>query len=895
MNNFIKIFRTGMVGMTLCPLLLLLLLLISSGTEVKAATVTEGAQRFRLDNGLKIILKEDHAAPVVSIQVWVKTGSANETEAEAGITHFIEHMIFKGTPSRKTGEIARTIESSGGHINAYTSLDRTVYFLEIASSHFDTALDVLLDGVQHSLFDPLELVREREVVLEEYRRSLDIPERRLTWSMMALSYKKHPYRRPIIGNESTIRSFNRQAILNYMDKWYTPDDMVLVVVGDFNAHKALRSIRSLFKDFPARQRQKPSRPVEPEQTSPRTLVLNDKVQQVYLDISWRIPPLTHHHMPALELLEVILGDGKSSRLYSRLKMEKNLVHSIDAGAYAMADSGLFTIESTLNPKKFNSTLEAIAGEITRVRSEPVPASVLTKAKRIAEADHIYDLESMKGQAGTLAFFETMTGDMYNADEYARRMQMVTPVDIMNVAKTYLKPKNLSIGVLAPEGSKITLSDRQIMDIFSSPAKPPSASHKERTKGVEESTMVTLPNGLRVIIKENHRLPLVSLRATLLGGQRFEDPEHIGISQFVSEMLTRGTKKMSASEIASTVESWAGELDGFSGKNSFGISAKFLEKDLYQGLNLLADLILNPMFPENEIAKIREDTLAKIKAKRDSPRELLSDLFNKTLYLTHPYGRPRTGTEESITSITRSDLAKWYRSLAVPSNLVLAVVGDVRKDDLVAHLRELFRDFGSTPFTPPEILPEPMLQKEREAHLERPGEQVHLMIGYLGVDMKSRYNAPMELIDTALSGQGGRLFRELRDRQSLAYTVSSFRGPGLETGLFGVYIACDPEKLTIAREAIFKELARIKEDGLTKKELEDAKKYLLGNQAIDLQTNGSQAMRMALDELYGLGYDHLRRSIKEIEDVSLEDITRAARTIIIPDRHTLATVGPKQGG
>ena len=393
----------------IAPIIVFLVLLATPLiSEVYAASVTTGAHRFVLDNGFTIILKEDPSAPVAAIQVWVRTGSANETEEEAGITHLIEHMIFKGTPTKKTGEIAGTIEGSGGNINAYTSFDRTVYFVEIASSHFATGLDVLLDAVQHSLFDTVELEREKEVVLEEYRRSLDIPRRRLSWAVMDLCYKKHPYGRPIIGYESTIRSFDRKAILNYMDKWYTPDNMVLVAVGDFKTSQALKTIKSLVKDFPERSGQKPLRPQEPKQTALRKIIKKDRVQQVYLDMSWHIPSLTHPDIYPLDLLETILSHGKSSRLYGRLKMEANLVYSVSAGAYALSDPGLFSIDANLGPENLGKALEAIAGVIAEITRGPVPESELKKAKTIAEADFVFDMETMAGQASTHLYIRGIT-------------------------------------------------------------------------------------------------------------------------------------------------------------------------------------------------------------------------------------------------------------------------------------------------------------------------------------------------------------------------------------------------------------------------------------------------------------------------------------------------------
>lgn len=858
------------------------------------ATVTDGAQRFMLDNGLTVILKEDHSAPVVAIQLWIKTGSANEDEEEAGIAHLIEHMMFKGTPTRKTGEIARTIESSGGRINAYTSLDRTVYCVEIASPHFDRGLDVLLDAVQHPLFDPGEIEKEKEVVLEEYRRSLDIPQRRLGKAMMRLCFNEHPYGRPIIGYEQTIRSFDRKAILKYINKWYTPDNMVLVAVGDFDAALALNMINSLVRDFPKKTGKTPCRPVEPEQTSLRKTVLNEGVQQIYLDMSWHTPSLTDRHLPALELLEIILAHGKSSRLYTRLKMQKNLVYSIDAGVWAPLDPGLFCINATLSQDQLKSALEVIAGEIVRITNIPVPGPELSKAKTMAEAGFVYKMETMAGQARTLAFFQTMTGDIYDADDYLKRLKQVTPDDIGNAAKAYLRPQNLSIGILAPKGTDIRLSGQEIIDLFSGAGKHPTHRVAESSKEDGDVSMVVLPNGMRVIIKENHNLPVVSLTGAFLGGTRLEGPEQCGISNFTAMMLTRGTRERSASEIASAVESSAGVLHGFSGRNSFGIRAKFLSKDLYPGIELVSDIVLSSTFPESEIDKVREDILAAIKAKNDRPAAQLFDLFYETLFRHHSYGHPETGTEKSIQTMKQSDLINWYKSLAIPSNFVLAVVGDMDREQLIPYIKALFANFNPSQGELPEVPPEPPLTQPRQAHIERTGAQTHLAIGYLGADLKSPYNASMALINTALSGQGGRLFYRLRDKKSLAYAVTSFRRPGLGTGAFGLYLACDPKKLPIAKEAAFKELELLRQKGLTQDELNEAKKYFLGNLKIGLETNGSQAMHMALDELYGLGYDDIRQFIRDIEAVTLKDIKMAVKEIILPKRYVLVTVGPEPG-
>ncbi len=889
-----KVFKKRKRGIDLKFLISFLVLWTTLSTIIvsfsHANSVTDGAKRFTLQNGLTVILKEDHGAPVAAVQVWVKTGSANETPEEAGITHLIEHMIFKGTPTKGTGEIARTIETSGGRINAYTSFDRTVYYVEIDSTQMDTALDVLLDAVQNSLFNAEELKKEKEVVLEEYRRSLDIPENQLSWSTMALAYEKHPYGRPIIGYEKTILSFNREMILKYMDKWYTPENMVLVAVGDFETAEVLKTVERLVQDFPKRRGAKPQRPVEPEQKALRTAVKYAKVQQVYMDMCWHIPAMTHEDVYALDILEVILGQGKTSRLYNGLKMKANLVYHVSAGAYALEDPSLFSVDAILHPEKLNEALSVIGGEISRVTRTPVSSSELTKAKTMAEASFVFAMEDMAGQARTLGFFQTMTGDMYNADNYLTRIKQVTAEDVLRVSKTYLRPENMSICLMAPEGAKINLQPDVLTSLFdrAHPKIEASPVHPEA-----HTQMHVLKNGMRVIIKENKRLPEVSIVGAFLGGKRLEKPQEWGISGFVAEMLTRGTKKRTASEIADTVESWAGSLEGFSGRNSLGVSGKFLSKDLYAGLELLSDLLLYVNFPPGEIEKVREDILAAIRAKKDRPTGQLFELFYKTLYPHYPYGHPSTGTKETIEGMTRDDLKKWYESIRIPQNFVLAIVGDLDREQLIPYLETLFEPFKPSNQTLPDIQPEPPLKGPRKAHLNRMGAQTHLCVGYLGADLKSPNNAPMALVDTALSGMGGRLFLKLRDQESLAYNITAFRSPGLETGAFGVYLACDPTKLPQAQKAVFGELALLRDKGLTENELADAKQYLLGNLKIGMQTNGSQAMQMALDELYGMGYDHMPKYIKEIESVTKSDVDRAVKDIILPEQYVFVTVGPSE--
>jgi len=872
---------------------LAMVILLTGAAGLQAASVVDGVERVRLENGLTVLLKEVQDAAVSSVQVWVDAGSADETEAEAGITHFIEHMIFKGTPSRPAGEIARTIEAAGGSINAYTSLDRTVYFAEIPAPETATAVDVLLDAVQFSLFDEEEIAREKEVVLEEYRRMEDIPERRLGREMMALCYEKHPYGRPVIGTMDSIRSFDRAGILRYMDKWYTPENMLLVVVGAFDEQAILDRIRSQTNRFPERRGAKKAlRPAEPPQEKTRTLLMQEKVGQVYMEMAWHIPPLLHQDIPALDLVGAILGDGKISRLNSRLRIDERLVNSISAGAYSLKDPGLFFISSELSSEHLGKVLRIIGEEAALLGKEPVSPQELERAINQVEADFLFAMESVSGQARTLGFFEMLGGGYQKVETYLSDLRAVGPADVQRVASRYLRPQNLSIGILLPSEAPFEVGTDEIAAFFE-----PALDREAAEKGEAVSNPVSMkvfPNGMRVIVKENHDLPVFSATGVFMGGSRLEPPDKAGLSKFTARMLTRGTRNRTMKEIASTVDGWAGQLEGFSGRNSFGLSGRFLSEELYPAMLLFSECLLQPVFPEEEVEKVREDLLAAVRAKEDRPTAQLFDLLQATLYRHHPYGKPETGTAESVAGIRREDLLDWYKRMAFPSGLVIAVVGDVRAEDLFTFLETLFSSFTAAPDGLPEVSGEPALLEPRRAHLERPGSQTHLAVGYLGVSVKDPANAPMALVDGILSGMGGRLFRELRDKESLAYSVTAFRRPGLETGLFAVYLACDPAKTVTAREMIFNELAKLREAGVSEEELAASKRYLLGQLAIGRETNGSQAMQMSLDELYGLGYDHQDRFIEAIGAVTTVDIQRAVQSVFRPDGCVVVSVGPGAG-
>jgi len=391
------------------PVLLLVMLTLIASTAYGASYQTilqqEGLTKIVLDNGLSVVLSENHSAPVVAFQMWVNVGSRNEEDDQAGISHVFEHMLFKGTQKRGVGEIAKEIETAGGNINAYTSFDHTVYHLSLASRYFDVGLDVLADAIQHSAFDPEELAKEEEVILEELKRSEDMPSRMVSRKLFETAYRVHPYRRPVIGYEETFKNLTRQDILDYFHAWYVPNNMTLVVVGDFQINEVIPGIVEAFRDFAPRKDLSLSLPAEPEQQEIRSVVTRKESKHLLLNLGFHIPGLHDPKNPAYDLLAAILGQGETSRLYRIVKRKGELVHAIASYAYTPNDPGLFLVEARLDAKNLEKALGAILNQVERMRHETVSEEELYRARVGIESDFIYGKQTMEGQAGKFGSFE----------------------------------------------------------------------------------------------------------------------------------------------------------------------------------------------------------------------------------------------------------------------------------------------------------------------------------------------------------------------------------------------------------------------------------------------------------------------------------------------------------
>lgn len=844
--------------------------------------------QFTMENGMRVILEENRTSPVVALQIWVKAGSGDENDGEAGMCHFIEHMFFKGTEKRKVREMAREIESLGGFINAYTSYDQTVYHVTLASRYITTGLDILSDMVQYSTFDPLELEREREVILEEIRRGQDDPSKKLFNQTMATLYQRHPYRRPIIGYEKTIKTIKRDQMVSFFKKWYVPNRIVFIAVGDFNLQKVEGKVRETFKGMKPSSETLPRRIEEPEQFGVRSIISHGNIKETYLQVAFPIPSAKHEDTPALDVSSKILGRGETSRLVQKVKLEKGLVHSISASSFTPNDPGLFVIGTTLPAENFEKALEAILREVSLLWQEGVTAEELHRVKVNIESDLIYDRQTVQGQAGKMGYYDVMSGDVQFEKEYISKIALLESQDIQKAVEKYFKTSKLVISILAPDEKSDLFKNLNLKEIVETTGLQVAPSERKSEKAVFKKV---LDNGIRLMVKENRSIPIVSIQASFLGGVRFEEESQNGINHFMAVMVTKGTKNYTSLQIAQKMEKMAGSLNGFSGYNSFGLTLTFLSQHFEEAFALFSEVIKEPTFDTEEMEKRRRLIIAAIQQQEDNLDRLVFKLFRKTLFEMHPYRMDTLGTLDSVQKITQKNLREYYQRIVVPENMVLTVVGDVDEKQVFLAVKKGFGELKGGVFLTPSIPQEPLLQKMRRTEVYKQKEQAHFVLGFLGGSFHHKDRYALEVLNAALSGQGGRLFHELRDKESLAYALAFITQTNLDPGYIGVYMGTHPDKLETAIQGVLRELKKVKEEGLTEEEVDRAKKYLIGNFEIGLQTNGAQASQISLDELYGVGFDHYKKYPREIEKVTRGDVHRVAKKYFDLDSHAIAIIRP----
>ncbi len=858
------------------------LMIVATHSPAKEASATQApalpenkARVLAYENGLTLIVEEDHSAPVASVQAWCGTGSIHEgRQMGAGLSHILEHMLFKGTTTRGGGDIARQIQSQGGYINAYTSFDRTVYWIDVPATGVTEAVAILADAMQNSTLPEGEYAKEQEVIRREFAMGFDDPDRQSSQLMLNTVFGVSPFRHPVIGYLDIYNKLTREDVLAYYRARYVPNNLTFVISGDVDAAALQAQLGELFKDAPRRALEPVYIATEPEQVGRRDAEKEFPTELTRAALAWRVPGLTNPDTPALDLLGDVLGSGRSAILNQVLREEKKIVHSVDAGMFSLQSEGVFVVDAVCDPDQSKAFETGALSLIANVKKNGVSQADIDKARRRMLKRELSTLATARGRASDLGGNWLLTKNLNFTKDYLDAVARVTAADLQRVARTYLRDDRLNVSVLNPIG----------MPSATAQAQAPAA-------GASEIRKFTLSNGLRLLVRENPRLPLVSIHATFRSGLLAETPETNGITKLLSKAILKGTKTRSAAKIAGEIETAGGSIGSDAGNNSFSVAVEVMKPDLDLGISLLADVLENPAFPAAEVELEKNAQIAAIKAEEEQITAVARNATRKGLFGTHPYGLRANGTPASVAGLTPGLLRAFHDEYIVANNGVIAVFGAVNAGE-VRKLVE--KELGTLPAgklalsNPP--LPAPLAETVQVVE-NRDKKQAVLMIGYPGVDVLNPDRTALELINEASNDLSSRFFDRIREKLGLAYFVGAGAFTGISPGSFVFYLGTDPAKVDKVRIEFNDEISKLAADGLTPEELARAKKKLLGSEAIRNQSNSSFAATVAADELLGLGFDNALKRNAQVEAVTIDDARRVANKYLQVPARVEVTVTP----
>lgn len=839
--------------------------------------VPPGVKLTTLENGLTIIVREDHSAPVVSAQAWCKAGSIDEGKwLGAGLSHVLEHMLFKGTTTRAAGRIDQEVQDAGGYMNAYTSFDRTVYWINVPNTGAKVAIDILCDIMQNATLPADEMVKEKQVILREMDMNQDDPGQRSARRLFETAYTRSPYRFTIIGYPDIYNEVQREDVFAYYREKYAPNNLFFVVTGDIKAGEVEEQIRGAFAKTKARAMPPSALPEEPKQVAAREMIEQAPIEMGHFHFSWHIPDLRHPDMPLLDILATLLGAGRSSRLYQEVREKKGVVNSVDAWTYSPGNPGLFGMSAVVDADKFDAARAAMLAEVERMKTNLVSAEELGKAVKQFTAATLASRKTMQGQAQDLGGSWMSASDLNFSARYLEAVKRATPLDLQRVAREYLTAENRTLYALLPTGTA---------------PKPPEETDLFADKAVQKFEFA---NGLRLLVKEDHRLPFVEFRAVFRGGVLAETADNNGVSLLTAKMLLKGTSTRSAEAIATEIESLGGSIESYSGNNSLGVNAEVLSADFATGLDLVADVILRPVFPDAALERERQIQLAGIRAQKDELLPTASRMMRRGMFGDVGYGLHTNGTEKSVQNIEVNDLKKFHDAFVRPNNCVLAIFGDVKAEAVRAEVDKYLGAWakGGQPI---DVKTLPTLAAGTKRLTEaRDKKQAVMVIGFPGTTLHNDDRYALELIQEACSDLGSRVFVRIREKLGLAYYVGAQNFLGIAPGFFAFYVGTEPEKVALVEAELLKEAEALRTEGLTAEELKRSKAKVVGQKKIARQDLGTFAMNSALDEIYGLGYAHTDIEDEKYEAVTLEQAKAVAQKYLRPSAFVIATVKPGTG-
>ncbi|MDZ7959998.1 MAG: pitrilysin family protein [Aulosira sp. DedQUE10] len=881
---------------------------------VSGLSLSQGVQKTVLGNGLTVLTKEVHTAPVVSVQVWYKVGSRNEGKGENGISHQLEHLMFKGTKERPV-QFGRLFNALGSQSNAFTSYDETVYFGTVRRDKLEALLTLEADRMENALVGTEQLTSEKRVVISELQGYENSPSFRLSKAVMQAAFPNRAYGLSVGGTKADVEQFTVEQVRNYYQRYYSPENATLVITGDFTTEPTLKAVKETFGKVSPRPKQNT---VSDEQqrlvnraTTPvaekAPIVLKQPGSASLLQAVYPLPDIKHPDVPAIDVMDAILTGGRSSRLYQAL-VESGLASSVNGSAAELIEPGWYEINATAAPgKELAKIAEVLQQSLAKLQQQPVTTEELNRAKTQLQASFILSNQDITSQANQLGYNQTIAGDYHFVEKYLTAIAKVTPAEVQRVAKTYLTPAKQTIGFFEPtqaDGQQASAgggSSRTVENF--SPGKPvdpaelakylPPATSATSSSKQALPEKFTLANGLQVLLLPDHSVPTINLSGQIAAGSVFDGNQKAGLANLTARNLMNGTKTQNALTLAKTLEDRGADLEFSASREGVSIGGQGLSANLPILIQTLGDVVQNATFPADQLELTRQRALTSLKVQLDDPGTLGRRVFQQVIYPeNHPFHS--FPTAETLKSITRDDALRFYQEHYRPDTTLIALVGDFNPTQVKALLNKTFGKWQAKGKPPTLNLPNVQLPPT-STRLNKviPGKTESVTyIGYNSISRKDPRYYAATVLNQILGGDtlSSRLGTEVRDRQGLTYGIYSVFSAGINPGPFLIQMQTDPKDADKAIASTLALLKQVQQQGVTEAELNTAKRSISNSYPVDLANPSDVASIILSNAVYGLSSAEIREYPQRIESVKMSEVQEVIKELIKPENVVIVTAG-----
>ena len=880
-------------------------------------SLTEGVRKTVLENGLTVLTKQVKTAPVVTVQVWYKIGSRNEAPGVNGIAHQLEHMLFKGTKSRPI-QFGRLFSALGSDSNAFTSYDQTAYFGTVERNKMGALLTLEADRMQNALINAEQLTSEKRVVISELQGYENNPDYRLERAVRRAAFPNSPYGLTVGGTKADVEKFTVEQVREYYRKYYSPDNATVIVVGDFETEPTLQAIKEIFGKVPDREKKGERKKTQeastnsavasPDRAQSSPIVLKEPGAAATLQVVYPLPDANNPDVPALDVMDYILTEGRNSRIYQAL-VESGLASAADGGTANFIAGGWYNLTATAAPGQELTKIDQVLQQaIANLQEKGVTAAELNRAKAQVRSTIILSNRDISSQAQQLGYSQTTAGDYRYIDRYLAALNKVSVADIKRVASTYLADNKRTLGMFEPtqiavKPSAEAASTGQTAESFNAgPPVDPAQVAKylppiDTTKTPAARSLpeqFTLSNGIQVLLLPDPSTPTVTLSGYIKAGTEFDQPNEGGLASLTADNLMNGTKDKDALTLAKALEDRGANLGFEASREGVLVAGYSLKTDLPVVIGTFADVVQNATFPSKELELARQRALTALKLELDNPARVARREFQQTIYPSnHPYHT--FPTQSSLKSISREEVIEFYQQHYRPDQTTLTLLGDFDPASVRSLLEKQlnsWKDSGKPPTVayPPAPLPAKVVQ----VNPILPGKtQSITLMGYRGIERKDpRYYSSL-VLNQILGGEtlSSRLGTEIRDRLGLTYGIYSTFQAGRHPGPFLIQMQTAPEDALKAINSTRNLLIQIHKQGVNDAEVQAAKRSIISNYTVSLANPDELASTILMNTVYGLNAEELRTFTQKIQSVNLEQVNQVAKELLLPDNLAVVTAGP----